>query len=67
MKGFNMSYTVHCERATIDYDLSRGAEASAVDRAGERTRVIKCDASDGYSQEIEYVLNCAVNNQAPKV
>ena len=30
--NFNMSYTVLCERATLDYDLARGAEALRGDR-----------------------------------
>jgi predicted dehydrogenase len=28
--GFNMAYTITCERATIDFDLGRGAEALRV-------------------------------------
>ena len=33
-QGFNMSYTLHCEQATLDFDLSRGAGAMQ----GDRTR-----------------------------
>jgi predicted dehydrogenase len=29
-QGFNMSFTIHCERATLDFDLARGAEAMQV-------------------------------------
>ena len=34
---------------------------------GKEPEVIKCDGADGYSLEIEYVLNCALTNQAPTV
>ena len=66
-KGFNMSYTLHCERATIDYDLARGAEALQLTEPGKELEIIKCEGTDGYSLEIEYVLNCALTNQAPDV
>ena len=29
-QGFNMSYTLFCERATLDFNLGRGAEAMQV-------------------------------------
>src|SRR5439155_14355499 len=29
-KGFNMAYTLHCERATLDFNLSRGADAMQI-------------------------------------
>src|SRR5438552_11507915 len=40
-KGFSMYYTLHCERATLDYDLSRGVEALQVTGTGESASVIE--------------------------
>ena len=34
--NFNMTYTVLCERATLDFDLSRGADALVIYRARQR-------------------------------
>jgi predicted dehydrogenase len=39
--GFNMSFALHCEQATIDFDLSRGAEALRLHEAGK-----KCEQSN---------------------
>jgi predicted dehydrogenase len=66
-KGFNMSYTLHCERATLDFDLARGAEAAQVSEEGKPLRFVKCDGSDGYNEEIRYVVDCVRKGQAPTV
>ncbi len=65
--NFNMSYTVLCERATLDYDLSRGAEALIVTEQGKAPRVVKSAGGDGYSGEISYMLDAVLTNKAPKV
>lgn len=52
--GFNMSYTVNFERATVDYDLARGAEALKVAEAGQGSRVLKLDQPDGYVGELRH-------------
>ena len=65
--SFNMSYTVLCERATLDYDLARGAEALVVTEQGKGRRVVKPGGSDGYSGEIRYMLEAVQSGQAPKV
>lgn len=66
-QGFNMSYTLHCERVTLDYDLARGAEAMRVTQPGKVPRTVPCDGPDGYSAEIDYVVNCVANNRPPKI
>lgn len=66
-KGFNMAYTLHCERATLDYDLARGAEAMLVTETGQDTRVLETDGPDGYSEEVRYVVDCAVNWRQPAI
>jgi predicted dehydrogenase len=65
-KGFNMAYTVHCERATIDFDLSRGADALLLNEQGKEAQTIKCDG-DGYNEEIRYVVDCAQSGRKPSI
>jgi len=58
VQGFNMGYTILCERATLDYDLSRGAGALQVTKLGRPPRIMKLDAGDGYGAEINYMVHC---------
>jgi predicted dehydrogenase len=66
-QGFNMAYTLHCERATLDFDLSRGAEAMRVMEFGQSPRTVPCDGMDGYGAEINYMLQCVASRRAPQV
>ena len=66
-KGFNMAYTILCERATIDFDLARGAEALRITEEGKEPRTIAPEAGDGYSGEIGYILQCIQNGTPPSV
>ena len=66
-KGFHMAYTLHCERATLDYDLSRGVEALQVTETGKSARVINLDRGDGYGLEIDYMLQCVLSGRPPAV
>jgi predicted dehydrogenase len=65
-KGFNMAYTVYCEKATLDFDLARGADAMQVTEEGQEPRMIKYEA-DGYLEEVRYVVSCAASGQLPKI
>jgi predicted dehydrogenase len=64
---FSMSYTVICERATLDYDLGRGADALLVTEVGKKQRVVKCAGSDGYTGELQYMLGAIRTGKAPKI
>jgi predicted dehydrogenase len=66
-KGFNMAYTLHCERATLDFDLSRGADAMQLCAMGEGPQTLKFDGPDGYGQEIRYIVECVQNRRQPTV
>jgi predicted dehydrogenase len=66
-KGFSMSYTVLCERATLDFELSRGPEALQVTEDGQAPRTVKFDAADGYGGEIGYMVAAIQSGKAPKV
>jgi predicted dehydrogenase len=66
-KGFNMTYTLFCEQATIDFDLARGADALQVSETGKDPRVVEAGEGDGYSKEIDYIIECVSQRRAPKV
>lgn len=66
-KGFSMAYSIHCERATLDFDLARGAEAMQVTESGQAPQTIKYDGPDGYSGEVAYMVECVRRRQAPTV
>ena len=66
-EGFNMAFTLHCERATIDFDLARGAGALQISRSGRKQRLLKPAGTDGYSAEIRYFVNCVARGEKPSV
>jgi predicted dehydrogenase len=66
-KGFNMSYTLHCERATLDFDLARGSEAMQVTEEGKAPRTITYDGPDGYGGEVRYAVECAASGKPPTI
>lgn len=66
-KGFNMAYTLFCEQATIDFDLARGADALKVCEAGKEPRVVDAGEGDGYSKEIDYIIECVSQRRTPQV
>jgi len=65
--GFNMGFTVHCERATIDFDFSRGPGALQVQAAGKKLRTVKLPATDGYREEIACFLRAVASGVRPTV
>jgi predicted dehydrogenase len=66
-QGFNMAYTLLCERATLDYDLARGKEAMVVTVNGQSPHVMEQAGPDGYGAEINYMVNCVADRQPPEV
>jgi predicted dehydrogenase len=66
-KGFNMGYTIHCEHATLDFDLARGADAMQIVEEGQSPRFVAYDGSDGYGEEVRYVVECARAGQRPSI
>lgn len=65
--GFNMSYTVNFERATLDFDSGRGADALRLDEEGQPTRTVKPDGVDGYVEELRHLITCIQSGKAPSV
>jgi predicted dehydrogenase len=66
-KGFNMGYTIHCERATLDFDLARGADAMQVIEEGKAPHFVTYDEPDGYGGEVRYVVDCVKAGRRPSV
>jgi predicted dehydrogenase len=66
-QGFNMSFTLHCEGATLDYDLGRGADAMQVGEPGQAVRAIRFEEQDGYVGEIRYMLDCIAQGRRPVI
>jgi predicted dehydrogenase len=65
--GFNMSYTVNFERATADYDISRGKEALRLAVEGEAAKVVPCEGEDGYVGELRHFLESIGKGKPPSV
>jgi predicted dehydrogenase len=57
--GFNMAYTVNFERATADYDLSRGPDALRIYEDGKEARTEPIAGSDGYVRELTHFVESA--------
>ena len=66
-QGFNMSYTLLCQQATIDFDLARGDKALIISETGKEPRVVDTGEGDGYSKEIDYIIGCVAKQQAPTI
>jgi predicted dehydrogenase len=66
-QGFGMSYTVHFERATLDFDSARGAEALRVEEEGQPARVVKSEGPDGYGGELRHMVQAIQNAKPPTV
>lgn len=66
-RGFNMAYTLHCERATVDFDLSRGVDALHVTEQGCDPRIVKLEGLDGYGAETRYFVDCVAHGRLPQI
>ena len=62
---FNMAFTVNFERATVDYDLGRGAEAFRVAEGGS-CRTVVLSEPDGYAGELGHFVDCVSAGRAPE-
>ena len=65
--GFSMTATVNFEKATVDFDLCRGAEGLRLCVPGESPRVIQCEGPDGYARQIDYFVQCIQSGRRPAV
>ncbi len=65
--GFKMAYRAVFERATADYDSSRGAEALRLFELDQGTQVVTCAGPDGYVGELRHMLECIETGRPPAV
>jgi predicted dehydrogenase len=65
--GFNMSYTVMFERATVDYDSARGADAWQITEEGKPARSLKLENGDGYVAELRHLLQSLQHSRPPTI
>lgn len=64
---FSMSYTVNCERATIEFDSRRGADALQVTEEGKSAETIPLEAGDGYIGELRHMVECILTKTPPSI
>jgi predicted dehydrogenase len=67
MTGFNMAFTVHCQRATLDFDSALGADTVRISEPEQPTRSVHFDEPDGYGAEIRYFLECVARRRPPAI
>lgn len=65
--GFNMSYTVIFEQATVDFDSARGADALHLLEEGKPVQVMKSEGVDGYVEELRHLIHSIQSGQAPSI
>lgn len=64
--GFEMSFNVIFENATVDYNCTRGADGLRLFEKGQKPRTITPEPGDGYLGELGYMIDCIENKRAPK-
>ena len=65
--GFNMSYTINFEKATVDFDITRGKEALKVCEDGRKPKTIRCKEGDGYEGELRHMVDSIREGKAPTI
>ncbi|MEI7730617.1 MAG: Gfo/Idh/MocA family oxidoreductase [Verrucomicrobiota bacterium] len=65
--GFNMAYTVVFEKATADFDLTRGENALKLCEEGKEPRFIKCEGPDGYGGELRHLTDAILSGKPSSV
>lgn len=65
--GFKMCYTVNFEKATVDFDLGRGADALKLFEDGRKPRIIRCKGPDGYTGELRHMIDSIQAGTAPTI
>jgi predicted dehydrogenase len=66
-KGFDMAFTLLCERATIDFNLARGEGALQITCRGKMKRMLSPSDTNGYNVELRYFVNCVARGERPSV
>jgi predicted dehydrogenase len=65
--GFNSAYTFIFERATVDYDMARGAEGLRLFEKGQPPRTISPEGPDGYVNELAHLTESIRTGRPPSI
>ncbi len=65
--GFNAGFTVNFEKATVDFDLSRGLDALKLFEHGQPACAVKLEGDDGYTRELAHLLDSIRMRRRPTV
>ncbi len=65
--GFAMSYLANFERATMDFDSARGAEALRIYEEGSPVRTVPLDGPDGFVGELSHLIAAIRTGGRPTV
>ena len=63
--GFNMAFTIVFEKATMDYDLSRGKDAFKLMVQGQSPAFMHFPDHDGYYGELSHMITAIKTGKAP--
>ena len=65
--GFHMGYTAIFERATADYDCTRGTDGLRLFEKGREPQTIAAGEGDGYLHELTHMVESIAAGRAPTV
>lgn len=65
--GFGMSYTINFEKATVDFDSTRGEEALRIFEEGKKPKTVKPKGGDGYIGELTHMIESIRDRKRPTV
>lgn len=65
--GFEMSFTVIFEHATVDFHSGRGADGLKVFHTEQEPETIDPGPGDGYLGELSYFIDCIRNQRPPAI
>lgn len=65
--GFCAGFTVNFEKATVEMDTSRGADALKVYETGQPALVIRPEGDEGYTAELRHVAEAVAKGEKPTI
>jgi len=65
--GFSMEYTVNFERATADFDNTRGDGCLKLYQENKEPETLKLNGPDGYAGQIAHLVECILKGKPPSI
>ena len=65
--GFCMEYTVNFERATADFDNTRGDDCLKLYQEDKEPETLKLNGPDGYAGQIKHLVECILKGKPPSI